>query len=177
MKRIISILLITTLFAGELEVDGGITATGEIQSPTIQALLEQIAQLQEQIALLQAQVNASQGADNQFETRVYVLNAELITSPYYIDLFEITGHDLEMAWLGVVGVDDYSANFNDPFRFDYTCDGLGTSRFIEHYPNYLDGSANHIYTKNQECRLLQVFSNDDYNKNIFISVTAQFPNE
>ena len=56
MKRIISILLITTLFAGELEVDGGITATGEIQSPTIQALLEQIAEAQAWIVALQEQI-------------------------------------------------------------------------------------------------------------------------
>ena len=56
MKRIISIILLSaSLFANELEVDGGITATGEIQSPTIQALLEQIAQLQEQINSMQIQ--------------------------------------------------------------------------------------------------------------------------
>ena len=85
MFRILTILIFcTTLFAGELEVEGGITATGEIQSPTIEALLEQIAQLQEQIALLQAQVNASQGADNKLETRLY--QTELLTNGEMINL-------------------------------------------------------------------------------------------
>ena len=39
MKRIISIILLSaSLFAGNLEVDGGLSVTGAIQSPTIDAL-------------------------------------------------------------------------------------------------------------------------------------------
>ena len=38
MKRILSILLITTIFAGNLEVDGGLVVSGDIHSPTIDAL-------------------------------------------------------------------------------------------------------------------------------------------
>ena len=54
MKNLLfSIIISSLVFCGNLEVEGGITATGEVQSPTIQALLDQIAQLQQQINLLQ----------------------------------------------------------------------------------------------------------------------------
>ena len=46
MKRILLPFLLTFIIAGELEVEGGITATGELQSPTIEALLAQIEALE-----------------------------------------------------------------------------------------------------------------------------------
>ena len=49
-NRYIWVVIITTLlFAGNLEVEGGINATGNVQSPNIQALIDQITQLQNQI--------------------------------------------------------------------------------------------------------------------------------
>ena len=60
MKKFLYLFLITSLFAGNLEIEGGMTVTGEVQSPTIQALLDQIAQLQQEIALLQIQMQTSQ---------------------------------------------------------------------------------------------------------------------
>ncbi|MBS29602.1 MAG: hypothetical protein CMG39_00360, partial [Candidatus Marinimicrobia bacterium] len=71
MKNLFLLIFIASIFSNNLEVEGGLTTTGEIQSPTIQALLDQIAQLQEQIALLQAQVNSSQNSDNQLKTRTF----------------------------------------------------------------------------------------------------------
>ena len=38
MKKIFTILIFTSLFAGELEVDGNLTVTGDINSPSIDAL-------------------------------------------------------------------------------------------------------------------------------------------
>ena len=38
MKKILSIFIITTLFSGELEVEGDLTVTGNISSPSIEAL-------------------------------------------------------------------------------------------------------------------------------------------
>ena len=38
MKKIFTILILSTVFAGELEVDGNLTVTGDIDSPTIDAL-------------------------------------------------------------------------------------------------------------------------------------------
>jgi hypothetical protein len=52
-KLFFSIIISSFVFCGNLEVEGGITATGEVQSPTIQALLDQITQLQNQINILQ----------------------------------------------------------------------------------------------------------------------------
>ena len=38
MKKIFTILILSSLFAGELEVEGNLTVTGDIDSPTIDAL-------------------------------------------------------------------------------------------------------------------------------------------
>ena len=38
MKKIFTILILSSLFAGELEVEGDLTVTGDIDSPTIDAL-------------------------------------------------------------------------------------------------------------------------------------------
>ena len=38
MKKIFTILILSSLFAGELEVDGNLTVTGDINSPSIDAL-------------------------------------------------------------------------------------------------------------------------------------------
>ena len=53
MKKIFTILIISTLFAGELEVDGNLNVTGTIQSQTIDSLLQVIADLQSQLNALQ----------------------------------------------------------------------------------------------------------------------------
>ena len=55
--KIILFFLLSLMFSGELEVEGGITATGEIQSPTIDSLLQVIAQLQSQLSALQGGIS------------------------------------------------------------------------------------------------------------------------
>ena len=55
MKNIVFILLSFCL-AGEMEVDGDLKVTGNIQSQTIDSLLQVIQDLQNQIALLQSSV-------------------------------------------------------------------------------------------------------------------------
>ena len=67
------------MLAGEMEVDGDLNVSGDIQSPTIAQLQEIIAQLQAQIAALQ------QGADNKLETRVFEIN--LSSLPIYNDAY------------------------------------------------------------------------------------------
>ncbi len=54
MKKLLTILLISTIFAGELEVEGDLIVTGTIQSATIDSLLQVIAELQAQIDALQS---------------------------------------------------------------------------------------------------------------------------
>ena len=65
MKLYLLILLMGSVYTGELEVDGDLTVTGTIQSHTIDSLLQVIADLQSQITALQ-----SAGG---FETRIYQL--------------------------------------------------------------------------------------------------------
>lgn len=76
-KLFFSIIISSLVFCGNLEVDGGITATGEVQSPTIQALLDQIAQLQQDIALFQNQLNElnNNNESNGTKSIVKILNA------------------------------------------------------------------------------------------------------
>ena len=56
MKHLLSILLISTLFAGELEVEGDLTVTGDIQLNTIESLEAEIATLHSMITALQTQI-------------------------------------------------------------------------------------------------------------------------
>ena len=61
-------LLLSFLISAELEVEGDLKVTGNIQAGTIDSLQQIIADLQVQIALLQA-------ADNKLETSRYHLSA------------------------------------------------------------------------------------------------------
>ena len=54
MKKLLAILCLTFLLAGELEVDGDLNVTGTIQSQTIDSLLQVIQDLQSQLSALQS---------------------------------------------------------------------------------------------------------------------------
>ena len=58
MKHLLSILLISTLFAGELEIEGNLKVTGNIEANQIES--QTIIELQNQIAALQAQITILQ---------------------------------------------------------------------------------------------------------------------
>ena len=191
MKRILSVLLITSLFAGNIELDGDVNVTGTIQSQTIESLLEQIAQLQEQIAVLQAQLNASQGAENQLETRVYDLSYNS-TNETYIDLLSLTGYNLDFAKVSIEQIDNAS------------CDALNYCELILGYSNnYVRSiiSGNQVFhlTGHNGAQLYEhmtphIIFDSNLNNSIWlstighqgwfnsltadlkISVTAQFPN-
>jgi len=92
MNKLLSILLVSCMFAGELEVEGDLNVSGEVQSPTIEALLAQIAALEAQIALMQVQLDASQGVNN-FATGIYELTFEGEHNNYIPsqNLSELTG--------------------------------------------------------------------------------------
>tara|TARA_Y100001973_G_C5207212_1_gene342463 strand:- start:3324 stop:3881 length:558 start_codon:yes stop_codon:yes gene_type:complete len=132
MKRIISIILLSaTLFANELEVDGGITATGEIQSPTIQALLEQIAQLQEQIALLQAQLNTSNS-----NVKIATYNVENLSQyqTITIDLNDLFGFDVGLANISVLGINNCSNLGTDTSKLQFMAE---SDNYDNMFSNYL----------------------------------------
>jgi len=91
MNRLLSILLVSCMFAGELEVEGDLNVSGEVQSPTIEALLAQIADLQNQL-------NGLQGG-NRLETRIFEINIESLPiyngSQYYLSLPDYLGFNSE----------------------------------------------------------------------------------
>ena len=185
MKRIISIILLSaTLFANELEVDGGITATGEIQSPTIQALLEQIAQLQEQIALLQAQLNASQGAENQLETRLFEMPITWTQNSYpghNFNLQELTGFELGNALISFHSVKNLESS---DLEIEAFCSGsnlrLAVARANQENGllNMLEGSMDFIYTDAFNY-FIRTADGDGTpgSVTLVLSITAQFPSE
>ena len=83
MFRILTILIFcTTMFAGELEVDGNLTVTGTIQSQTIDSLLQVIADLESQIASI--------GGSGNSEISAKILEVPIqLTSSYQELLFSI----------------------------------------------------------------------------------------
>ena len=195
MKRILSVLLITSLFAGNIELDGDVNVTGTIQSQTIESLLEQIAQLQEQIALLQAQLNDSQGSENQLETRYYDVPLDMSSnSTHSIDILEITGYDLDFAIVSMVKFNNLQSNDtshnlyleasyigHDGFiiwdgspitmmGFDSMGQELNSSNFNSHSSN----PPTSVYDGQNSLRF-RVYGGS-MSGNLRISVTAQFPN-
>ena len=85
------------LFAGEMEIDGDLNVSGDIQSPTIEELQEQIAALQ-------------QGADNKLETRLYekMYYFDTNAQEFLFDLQSITGYELENAIVNFYSISDYN---------------------------------------------------------------------
>ena len=72
MKHLLSILLISSIcLTQEMEVDGDLKVTGNIQSQTIDSLLQVIQDLQSQLSLLQG--------GNRLETRVVTLENIFLT--------------------------------------------------------------------------------------------------
>ena len=108
-RKLVPILVASLIFCGNLEVDGGITATGEVQSPTIQALLNQIAQLQEQIALLQAQLN---GSNSNIKVVTYSVNDLSAYQNLWINIDDLFGFDVGLANISVLGVTNCSNFLN-----------------------------------------------------------------
>ena len=193
MKRIIPIILLSaSLFANELEVDGGITATGEIQSPTIQALLEQIAQLQEQIALLQAQLNDSQSTENQLETRLFEMPISW-SSPgesHDFNIEEITGLQLNNALVSFYSIKDFNVLSNELELSVYRqVDASNSSALIAHAQAFEENGlfnensnnargASFIYTSTYNYILKQFNGyNTSGSSTLVLAITAQFPSE
>ena len=119
MKHLLSILLISTLFAGELEVDGNLKVTGTVESVTIDSLKAVIAELQAQLAALQEQMETIQ-ASNNWETRMYTISINLnIYSIHEIDMFDLTGYDLNGAVISYFTSDNITiTDYDNPYDLD-----------------------------------------------------------
>ena len=105
MKHLLSILLISTLFAGELEVDGDLNVTGTIQSQTIDSLLQVIQDLQSQLSALQG---GFQSREFDYPITVYCGPG----SEFYISLSDITGNNqiTSSSLISVLSIDDVSTS-------------------------------------------------------------------
>jgi len=102
MNKILLILSLSFMLAGEMEVDGDLNVSGDIQSPTIEELQAQIAALQ-------------QGADNKLESRFYTLpRIEFQRENFFYDLNidEIVGEELDFALIKIVRVNDWYIDNN-----------------------------------------------------------------
>jgi hypothetical protein len=168
------------MFAGNLEVEGGITATGEVQSPTIEALLAQIADLQSQLSALQV--------GNRMETRIYEYEANLLSNTdTNFTLSEITNGDLDdnqSAFIRILNVSDVSTldiDFNLQFVRSYlgeqvyedwfgTIYSLGNNQPLYSAQNYLatyNGIFDHAFRA----------QNTDFSGTLILAITAQFPSD
>ena len=117
------------MLAGEMEVDGDLNVSGDIQSPTI-------AQLQEIIAQLEAQIALMQDADNKLETRVYLLpRIEFQSGDWYdLDIQSITGFELDYAQIKIAKVTDYFIDNN-----------YASTNLMASYTDY-NGNEHHLET-------------------------------
>ena len=177
MNKLLSILLVSCMFAGELEVEGGITATGEIQSPTIAALLAQIADLQ-------SQLNALQGG-NRLETRVYEksLSWSQNAEEFNFNLQEITGFDLQTAIVNFYSIKDLTIT-GDELEFELYLQNEGPNSSMA-IVRTVDGvllknggfSPDFIYSNslnNYVIRVLQGYQTPGQ-VTIEFAITSQFP--
>ena len=164
MKKLLTILFISTMFAGNLEVEGGITATGEVQSPTIAALLAQIADLQSQLSALQGGVSQ----------RVIDLTIEGSSTTNLSELFP--AYNLEWALINMIGC---------PVENGCFLEIPNTSNTAVHMLNYNHtASAYHYHSNNNTTSSFYIDNNSNFvvagfvgTYTIKLLVTAQFPSD
>ena len=184
MKHLLPILFLSFMFSGELEVDGDLTVTGNIQNQTIDSLLQVIADLQ-------AQINAMQLSGGSLTTKLITIeniSTEDFTDYFYeIDFDEIFGSELTYAIVDVIDINLLS--FDGGSQFDvvvgsyqenvgltisnngiwyYTGSGFNSTVYLNtNYPDY----SNPFGNKN-----LYLFSTNDISFDLTLAVTAQFSN-
>ena len=181
MNKLLLILSLSFMLAGEMEVDGDLNVSGNIQSPTI-------AQLQEIIEQLQAQINSMQNADNKLETRVFEYNISGERDyTEIIDLSELTGYEIEHAKINIIGFNSYQiSNCSEAYIYmehnyihnnqsEYWT-GYEIALYDNGTTNYAYGGFNNIiYDGNNLVRFKIVTCDSGYlDADVKLSVTAQF---
>ncbi|MAV65118.1 MAG: hypothetical protein CMG00_08020, partial [Candidatus Marinimicrobia bacterium] len=113
------------------------------------------------------------------ETRVYEFNINLTNgeTEFDFDIEEITGHDLSYAVFEFVGIDDYT--WFDYVDMVYQCDNIGYSSdvFTWEAPGLISNSESQLYLKDSNCTLRNTTSNTYFNRVLYLSITAEFPEE
>ena len=109
MNKLLIILSLCFVFATELEIDGDLKVTGNIEAGTIDSLQQVIADLQAQIAALQSSGNMT--------TKIITIEDIALTSAadgysaYEINLDEIFNADIEYAIIHLI---DYNLESSFP---------------------------------------------------------------
>ena len=180
MKKVF-LLTISLLFANQMSVDGDLTVSGNIQSQTIDSLLQVIQDIQSQFSNFQS--------GNKLETRFYELPRIEFSNGYQneIDISSITGHDLDYGILKIVNVKDFNINNGDYttiYLFNTVINQNGNTSSAEHniqiYSNgdvKLNGGAQtHISFKKGQYNFMEIGGSGASGwVDLVLSVTAQFP--
>ena len=172
MNKLLLILSLSFILAGEMEVDGDLNVSGDIQSPTIE-------QLQAQIAALQ------QGADNKLETRVYEFSNGVYEQVYQnFSLSEITNNELSDDNFAIIDIFGYSEdsylNGNCYLHIKKEFNGEDINRS---FVNFQETALNIIHIEWKESIVYEPTINHsikavggDFIGTLKFAVTAQFPN-
>ena len=130
MNRFLLILSLSFIISGELDVDGDLNVSGLVQSPTIQALLEQIAQLEDQIVQLQQQIvvlQQNQSQSNMLKYQIVTVEVPSLSPDYYqvyTNLNELLpGVSIDWAHVTIVGC-DYNPIGGDQVLCNAGIDGI-----------------------------------------------------
>tara|TARA_B100000902_G_C27212293_1_gene865062 strand:+ start:535 stop:1035 length:501 start_codon:yes stop_codon:yes gene_type:complete len=152
MKKILYIFITTLLFAGNLEVEGGINATGNVQSPNIQALIDQITQLQNQILELQSQLSS-----NSIKHKILTINYQILGDDGTITLLELMPN-ISIDW-GMMTIVNCSSerceaytertSNNEMFFYNNQSD-FGLTEFVSH-----------VSIENENTEITLVFEDED----------------
>ena len=187
MKYLFLILSTSILLSGELEVDGDLKVTGNIQNQTIDSLLQVIQDLQSQLSSLQG--------GNRMETRIYEFPVSFNNQETHeLDLYDLTGYDLEFGTISIVKLEDVIINMEDaPHPFEIELQTKYWNGYLNDYNGGLEwiksqGVAIHVGSDestikynwgggnfSQDLRLR--FNRGSGSLNVFVAVTAQFPTE
>ena len=173
--KLIYIIFASFIFSGELEVDGDLTVTGNIQNQTIDSLLQVIQDLQ-------SQLNALQG-DNKLETRVYDIT---VSNNGVINFDDILGFEFEYFLIEILNGTPPSDNQNSSVTLIIENSLFSHYGVVkgEYYPWNLHtftwdsgaGPKRGLFLDNGEDIIFRTL-NENGNSiwNLKIAVTAQFP--
>ncbi|MBT5078894.1 MAG: hypothetical protein HOM61_08295, partial [Candidatus Marinimicrobia bacterium] len=110
------------------------------------------------------------------ETRMYEFPIDLTAGEtiFDIDMYDLTGYDLPEAVLQFVGLDDYT--WFNTVRIVYQCDIILENQFFYFENGGIRNTGTHNYFDDENCYFRSNYtSNDSFNRNMLISITAEFP--
>jgi len=113
----------------------------------------------------------------ELETRLYPLNIDLTTGEnnFTLDMWDITGEDLTFATFQVVGMEHYT--FFDNVALRYQCDNIEEAEFFFWQSGRIVHQSPILYLDDSNCRIMNTTTNNSFNRDLYLSITAEFPEE